>query len=99
MLQEIKWTLQGLGRWLANTLPGSEARRLRKEVQTWMGVARAQETAMRVQASQTKGWLEMNDEVNKIGLWLRENKKAEIERGDHDGMSISQVVIHYLKRT
>jgi hypothetical protein len=99
MLREIKWTLQGLGRWLANALPGSTARRLRKEMAGWIDVCRGQEAAMRIQSSQTKGWMDMNAEVNKIGLWLRENKKAEIERGDHDGMSISQVVIHYLNRT
>ena len=117
MIREIKWTLYGLARWLANALPGSTARRLRKEMAGlidvcrgqeaamrkemagWIDVCRGQEAAMRIQSSQTKGWMDMNDEVNKIGLWLRENKKAEIERGDHDGMSISQVVIHYLNRT
>ena len=40
-----------------------------------------------------------NTEVNNLALWLRLNKKTEIERGDHNGRSLSDVVIGYLAKS
>lgn len=33
---------------------------------------------------------------NKIAMWLRENKKEEIARGDHKGKDLADVVIMYM---
>ena len=37
-----------------------------------------------------------NTEINNLAMWLRLNKKAEIERGDHNGRTLSNIVIGYL---
>lgn len=41
---------------------------------------------------------EMTAEQRKIALFLRDNFRAEIERGEHAGMSLSEVLIKYLAR-
>ena len=38
-------------------------------------------------------------EINALALWLRENKPTEIARGDHNGRTLSNVLIGYLART
>ena len=41
---------------------------------------------------------EMAAEQRKIGLYLRREFAAEIERGEHAGMSLSDLLIKYLSR-
>jgi predicted nucleic acid-binding Zn-ribbon protein len=41
---------------------------------------------------------EMSAEINKLGIFLRRNFEAEIQRGEHEGMSLSSVIIRYLGR-
>ena len=40
----------------------------------------------------------LRDETNAIALYLRDNYAREIARRDHDGLTLSQVVIRYLAR-
>jgi len=40
----------------------------------------------------------LNADVNKLGLWLRDNKAMEIRQGKHMGMSLSEICIMYMAR-
>lgn len=39
----------------------------------------------------------LNAEMNKLALWLRENKAEQIARGEHAGMSLSEAILRYAK--
>lgn len=40
-----------------------------------------------------------NTEINALAMWLRLNKKVEIERGDHNGRTLSNIIIGYLAQS
>lgn len=41
---------------------------------------------------------ELNDTQNEIAIWLRENKKEEIRRGDHRNRTLPDIVIGYMSK-
>jgi len=48
------------------------------------------------EASQYAAMVANQKEVEAIALWLRYNKRAEIEAGRHIGFSLSEIVIRYM---
>jgi hypothetical protein len=45
-----------------------------------------------------KEYDQMKAEVDKIGMFLRENMKDEIDAGRHGGMTLAEVCIMYMRR-
>lgn len=41
----------------------------------------------------------MHEERSKIALWLRENKQAEIAKGDHNGLGVAGTCILYMAKS
>jgi len=40
----------------------------------------------------------LNEDVNKLGMWLRMNKAKEIQQGKHMGMSLAEICIMYMAK-
>jgi len=49
--------------------------------------------------NQTQVVIGYQEDMNKLAVWLRENKSAEIAAGKHGGMSLVDVILMYLGGT
>lgn len=48
--------------------------------------------------NQTATIAEQRAQLDELALWLRENRKEEIARGEHRGMGLVDVVVRYLAK-
>ena len=75
-------------------------RTINRAQQELLGELRAQrpmsDTEWGMFKAQTQTIADQQKELNDLAIWLRNNKRREIETGLHVGYSLSQVIIRYL---
>lgn len=52
----------------------------------------------RAYAKQGEDFTRLNDEFNELGLYLRDNYRAEIESGQHKGMRLIDLFVKYCNK-